>query len=180
MAIFDPAFKRTLGFEGDYSDDAGDPGGKTRFGITEAVARAHGYKGEMSQLPLDTARSIYKADYWDSMKLDQVHDQDIAEELFDTGVNCGPGTAAKFCQRALNLLNKNGTLYPDLKVDGHFGQASVDAVNKVVTLAGSPSGDYVKVLLKVLNALQIAFYAEISEKNPKLEKFFLGWCKLRA
>ncbi len=35
MANFDLAFKKTVGLEGGYSDDAAYPGGKTRYGITE-------------------------------------------------------------------------------------------------------------------------------------------------
>ncbi len=32
-----------------------DPGGKTRFGVTEGVARAAGFQGDMRELPLDLA-----------------------------------------------------------------------------------------------------------------------------
>ena len=50
---FDDAIKRVLMHEGGYSDHAADPGGKTMFGITEAVAREVGYRGNMDELPLD-------------------------------------------------------------------------------------------------------------------------------
>ena len=56
---FDEAFELLLGHEGNYSDHPADPGGKTRYGITEAVARDVGYRGDMRDLPLDLAKRVY-------------------------------------------------------------------------------------------------------------------------
>lgn len=65
---FDPrflvGFKLTLGVEGGYSDVAGDPGGATRWGITEAVARSAGYEGAMQELPQAVAQEIAYRHYW--------------------------------------------------------------------------------------------------------------------
>ena len=60
---FDEAFDRLIGHEGGYSDHPSDPGGKTQFGITEAVARAHGFTGDMRTLTRDEAKRIYRVDY---------------------------------------------------------------------------------------------------------------------
>ena len=57
--IFEIAFEKLLKHEGGYSDHAADPGGKTRYGVTEAVAREVGYKGDMRDLSLDLAKRIY-------------------------------------------------------------------------------------------------------------------------
>ena len=96
--------------EGGYVNHPADRGGPTCFGITEAVARAHGYRGAMAELPHDEAAAIYRRLYWLRPKFDQVAARAprIAAELFDTGVNMGPAVAATFLQRALTALNRNG------------------------------------------------------------------------
>ena len=90
MMDFDTAFNRLLGFEGGYSNDAADPGGKTRFGITEAEARRHGYEGDMKSLPLETAKAIYRPSYWDACKCDELPEA-IRYAVFDAAVNSGVG-----------------------------------------------------------------------------------------
>ena len=96
--------------EGGYVDHPADRGGATRFGVTEAVARAHGYRGAMRALPRDEAISIYRRLYWLRPRFDAVAERcaAIAAELFDTGVNMGPAVAATFLQRALTALNRQG------------------------------------------------------------------------
>ncbi|MFX4427878.1 glycosyl hydrolase 108 family protein, partial [Acinetobacter baumannii] len=77
--------------EGGYVNDPLDSGQATKFGITQAVARSYGYQGEMTDLSLEIAREIYKKQYWLEPRFDQVNliSPTTAEELFDTGVNCG-------------------------------------------------------------------------------------------
>ncbi len=96
--------------EGGYVDHRADRGGPTRFGTTEAVARVHGFRGAMKQLPRDEAVAIYRRIYWLKPKFDEIakRSPQIAAELFDTGVNMGPAVAATFLQRALTALNRNG------------------------------------------------------------------------
>ena len=53
--------------EGGYVNHPADRGGPTNWGITIAVARHHGYTGDMRALSRQQAAAIYAADYWHSL-----------------------------------------------------------------------------------------------------------------
>lgn len=171
---FDKAFTRTVGLEDDFSDDANDSGGATRFGITEAVARANGYGGDMRELPFDLAKNIARRQYWDTLRLDDIAilSEPVAAELFDTSYNMGTGTAGKFLQRALNIFNRQGKDYPDLVIDGIVGPGTLFALRTFANLRGA---DGEAALLRALNDQQGVRYMEIAERNPSQEGFEFGW-----
>ncbi|CAM0702590.1 TPA: glycoside hydrolase family 108 protein [Acinetobacter baumannii] len=165
--------------EGGYVNNPADRGGATKYGITQAVARENGWNGNMKDLPLEFAKSIYKKQYWLEPRFDQVNalSPSVAEELLDTGVNCGPNFAKPLLQRALNLLNNQGKAgWPDLKVDGVYGSATLGALKTYLSKRGK-EGE--KVLVRVLNIMQGQRYIEICERNPKQEQFFYGWINNR-
>ena len=156
-------------------NDPTDRGGATKYGITEAVARANGYKAQMKDLPVDVAKAIYKKQYWTALRFDQVNtiNSKVAEELLDTGVNCGVVFAKPLLQRALNLLNNQGKEgWSDLAVDGIYGPATLSALKTYLAKCGK---DGETALLRVLNILQGNRYIEIAERNPSQEKYFYGW-----
>lgn len=110
--------------EGGDVNHPSDHGHATKFGITEAVARSNGYQGDMRDLPLAMAKSIYKQQYWFEPQFDQINkiSPAIAEELLDTAINCGVNFTKPLLQRALNLLNKQGEEgWPNLALDGQYG-----------------------------------------------------------
>jgi len=131
--------------EGDYANHPADRGGPTRFGITEAVARAHGYRGSIAALPREEAEAIYRRLYWLRPRFDAVAERApaVAAELFDTGANMGPAVAATFLQRALTALNRNGKDYPDLVPDGRVGQATLTALDAFLAVRGGDRGETV-------------------------------------
>ena len=161
--------------EGGYVANPDDKGGPTCFGITEAVARANGYRGAMRQLPRDEAAAIYKRLYWLRPRFEEVAHRSprIAAELFDTGVNMGPAVAVTFLQRALTALNRNGRDYPDLVPDGRIGAQTLDALDAFLGLRGKTSGE--TVLLRALEALQGERYLRLAERRPANEAFLYGW-----
>ena len=171
---FELAVAELIGIEGDYSDDPADSGGATRYGITEAVARRHGYTGPMRELPAVTAREIYRKDYWDAQQLDAVAllSRPIAFELFDTGINMGIGQAGEFLQMSLNAFNRQATDYDDIEVDGDIGNKTLEALAAYLS---HRRRDGETVLLRALNALQGAAYIELAERRDKDERFVFGW-----
>jgi len=161
--------------EGGYVSNAADKGGRTCFGITEAVARAHGYSGPMRQLPRDVAAAIYKRLYWLRPRFDEVAKRcpRLAAELFDTGANMGPAVATTFLQRALTALNRNARDYPDLVPDGRIGAQTLAALDAFFARRGKASGE--AVLLRALEALQGERYLRLAERRPANEAFLYGW-----
>ena len=179
-AAFERALAHTVGIEGDYSNHPSDSGGKTRFGITEARARAHGYTGDMRDLPLPFAREIYAIDFWMQMRCDAIArlSEKVALELFDTGVNVGTATAVKFLQRALNALNRQQRDYADIKDDGVMGSMTLAALQAYFRVRTDEEATY--VLLKAMNCLQGAFYIDLSQRREKDEDFVYGWLRTRV
>ncbi|WP_097302041.1 glycoside hydrolase family 108 protein [Pseudomonas chlororaphis] len=108
--IFTLCFKRTVGLEGGYVNDPNDPGGATRYGVTESVARANGYQGAMQDFPLSMAFAIYWQDYWQPTGCPSFP-LVIAYQLFDAAVNHGPTMAIKLLQQAVGV-NSDGVMGP--------------------------------------------------------------------
>mgnify|MGYP000929497765 FL=1 len=160
--------------EGDYSDHRADRGGPTRWGITEAVARANGYAGEMRLLPRAEAERIYRALYWEAPRFDVIAPlaPRIAQELLDAGVNMGQAVAIRFLQRALNALNRNGRDYPDLTPDGMIGSVTINALTRFLSVRGM-KGE--AALLKAMQALRGERYIALAEGRPENEAFVYGW-----
>ena len=104
------AFEKLLKHEGGYSDHRDDPGGKTRYGVTEAVAREVGYRGDMRELPLDLAQRIYKERYWDAVQAENLP-PDVRYIVFDGAVNSGVSQSVKWLQRACGV-HDDGVIGP--------------------------------------------------------------------
>jgi lysozyme family protein len=160
--------------EGGYSNDPSDLGGETMYGITLTTAKANGYYGAMKDLPLSLARQIYLNRYWLEPKFDQVErlSPSVAEELCDTGVNCGVSFAQGILQQALNLLNRQEADYKDISEDKNIGAGTLSALAAYLLKRGKEGET---VLVRVLNIMQGARYIEITKTRPANETFFFGW-----
>lgn len=179
MSAFEKGFTDVVGMEGRYSNNPNDSGGETMFGITVKTARAVGYAGPIKDMPLEVAKRIYKIQYWDLLKLDQVAEMSatVACEMFEASVNCGPAVAGGFLQTALNVFNRQQKNYPDVEVDGLIGPSSLYALKQYFATHGKRAE---AVMLKALNCQQGSFYLTLSLKRPKDEEFAYGWLANRV
>jgi lysozyme family protein len=89
MTPFEASLEQLIVVEGGYANAPADAGGTTMYGVTEAVARAAGYRGAMSVLPLSAAKEIYRERFWEPLSLDAIAavSPRLAHELFDTAVH---------------------------------------------------------------------------------------------
>lgn len=92
------AISETLKWEGGYSNDVGDPGGPTNWGITIHDARAY-WKADATALdvrrmPKSVAVDIYRKKYWKTPYYDcDTIEPGVDLSVFDFGVNSGPSRA---------------------------------------------------------------------------------------
>lgn len=108
---FDEAFERLLGHEGRYVNNPMDPGGATNWGITQRVARANGYTGDMQYLSRDKAKEIAKAEYWDACQAEALP-PGLRFDVFDGAYNSGIVQSVKWLQRAIGGLADDGRIGP--------------------------------------------------------------------
>jgi lysozyme family protein len=115
---FDEAFPILVQHEGVLSMDPTDPGNWTGGGQGRGELRGTKYgisarsypTLDIKNLTLDDAKAIYRRDYWDRLRLDDLH-TNLRFDLFDLAVNSGVGTAARFLQRAVGAA-EDGAIGP--------------------------------------------------------------------
>ena len=162
---------KTIEKEGGYVNDKDDSGGETKYGITLTVSKK--YKKDIKKLTIDDAIGIYEKEYWDKLNLDtilKIAGVDIAEILFNIGVNLGINKAGNFLQETLIALNykvSNETL----NLDNIIGNKTINKLKEIVAYKTRN-----KLLIRtMLISNQINFYKDLSIRRPKDKKFLAGW-----
>lgn len=157
---FDSAFSKVLLAEGFYVDHPLDRGGPTNMGIT--IGTLSDYLGkeatveDVKNLDIDTARKIYRSNYWDRLKLSHIIDSSFADILFDQAVNRGTRRVAEQIQKLVGV-----------RQDGVIGPITLKAINNM---------DSKKLLIEFLKSTQDA-YISIVISNPSQLVFLSGWIK---
>jgi hypothetical protein len=150
---FDACMPFIFKAEGGYSDNPADPGGPTNYGITLATLRA--YEGDpnltaedVKKLTPAVAKEIYRIAYWNRMQCGALP-AGLDLEVFDFGVNSGPGESVKTLQRLVGVTQ-----------DGSVGPITLAAV------AQFNVGD----LISRFAQARLAFYQSLN--MPEFEQ---GW-----
>ena len=140
MSKFKEFWARIVKHEGGYVNNPKDPGGETNWGITKRVAVAHGYTGNMRNLPLATAEAIADKSYWQAVQGNELP-KAVAWQVVDAAYNHGNRNAVKFLQRAVGVSD-----------DGIIGPKTLAAVKCM---------DQNDIILR-FNAERLDFYTRLS------------------
>lgn len=157
--------------EGGYSNHPDDRGGVTNYGITETVARQSGFKGDMKDLPKETAFNIYSEQYIKKPNYHLIYDQSpaLAEKVIDAGVNVGVGRASRWFQQSLNSFNRGGRDYSNITVDGAIGNQTINAYKSLERVRGRVKA--CELMIKAMDAHQANHYLSLKSMNS----FTVGW-----
>jgi lysozyme family protein len=179
MSNVDKMIDGILDREGGYVNHPSDPGGATNFGITQRVARANGFQGDMRTLTKGQARNIYRREYIEKPGFTAIAEIDpiVAEEVIDSGVNAGQKRSALWFQQSLNVLNRRGKDYADIVEDGDIGPGTISAYRALIRKRGMVTAG--RLMLRCLNGLQFAHYFNLAKGGTKFEDFMIGWVDSR-
>lgn len=120
---YNEAMARVYADEGGYSNDAGDPGGPTNYGITIADARMYwkpnATAADVRSMPKSMAANIYDKHYAAPLDYDALP-AGVDYAVLDYGINSGISRSAKVLQQIVGV-----------PLDGIIGPATLAAVNKM-------------------------------------------------
>lgn len=122
-----------LEHEGGYVNHPKDPGGETNLGITKRTwAKWLGRdinEGEMKELTPEDVAELYKKEYWDRLKCDNLP-TGLDFFCFDWGVNSGTGRSAKALQRIISVA-QDGAIGPKTlrALEDHNAKEVVDLMH---------------------------------------------------
>jgi lysozyme family protein len=171
MANFSDAYALTMKFEGGYSNNHADRGGETYKGISrnnnphwagwaviDQIKNTHPANLNKT-LEADATLTqqiieFYKINYWNVNQTGLINDQQIADQVFDTAVNSGTGTAAKFLQEAAGVT-----------VDRNVGVNTLNAVNNANA----------EELYNKFIGYRKQYYLAIIAKDPSQAQFKESW-----
>ena len=147
MQNFPDCIAHVLAAEGGLVNDPKDPGGVTKFGISQRSYPAL----DIRALSLDEAKAIYQRDYWDKIQGEALP-AGLDLLVLDHAVNAGPARAVRLLQGLLNV--------PE---DGLMGP---------VTLAGVAIADPQDLIARY-SELRLDFYQDL----PTWRHFGAGWSR---
>ena len=163
--------------EGGYVDNKKDPGGKTKYGISQKQYPDLDIKG----LKIDDAKIIYQRKGGELASAETNYGKnEFAFKMADIGINAGPQLGTEIMQRSLNSLARYYSIEGiNLDEDGKMGGATRAAFNKVIE-----NPDNRKDLMTLIVQNQKRYYAgeEFNTKTVSQEwvEEFGGGSQIRA
>ena len=158
MSNYNECLKIILMHEGGYVNHPKDPGGETNLGVTKRVYEEWGGTKEMKDLTVEDVEPIYKKNYWDKIKGDDLPDGlDLC--VFDFGVNAGPGRAAKFLQKLLGVTQ-----------DGGIGPQTLGALQSAI---GEDKVTQTREMIEKYQSMRQEYYEGLST----FDTFGKGWTR---
>lgn len=169
MSDFKQAYQLVLTNEGGYVNDPDDPGGETYKGIArklhsswngwQAIDNLKHQQGFPGNLDLDiilqsTVEEFYRINFWVPMNGNQIINQQVANSIFDFGVNAGLSTSVSLAQTVVNA-----------KADGVLGPKSLAAINSFDA----------EHFIDSFTIAKITRYINIVRNRPESKKYFFGW-----
>ena len=148
---FDKCLEMLLHHEGGYVWHEEDPGGETNLGVTKKVYQDWGGTKDMIDLTVEDVAPIYKKNYWDRCKCDELS-SGLDWAVFDWAVNSGTRRVSKALQKACGAER-----------DGVIG-------NKTLSLA---NGQNVKYMIEEISVIRQSFY----ESLRTFKTFGRGWTR---
>lgn len=178
MAKFEIAYKITKANEGGYNNDPTDTGGETYKGIARKYHPSwQGWKivdeykkslgGKLARntiIPnplLDMmVTDFYKAKFWKPIEGDKINNQQMANLIFDFGVNGNHTTVISFVERIVNGLGFK------MQVDGKIDPTVLSWLN-----SEKKEEIYKRLKERIKN-----YYQQLSSKDPeKYGNKLQGW-----
>jgi lysozyme family protein len=172
MKTIDQMIDDVLKHEGGYVNDPDDPGGATKYGVTIHTMRRFGVDvngdgvvdiRDVKALDQATARAIYKREYFEGPRIDDLPEV-IQANVFDMFVNSG-GNAIKILQRLVNQIGKQDRWNEaPLTVDGVLGPMSIGATHKAAEAAPDHINDAYAIARR-------NYYFRIGDRRPQSRKY---------
>lgn len=134
-ANFERSVTKTLKEEGSAYYYSAKYGERSKYGITYQTLmhfnRKYSADWYVKELKLEQAEMIYYELYWKPIRLSEIKNPWLADNIFDFGVNSGLSRSIKTLQQVLNEEIKKQKLGDKLlKVDGNMGTQTIKMANK--------------------------------------------------
>lgn len=154
-----------LKHEGGLTDDAADPGGITKYGISFRYLKNKGEAGDIDgdgdvdrddiiAMTREKAAQFYLNDFYLPVHGDYYENDRLALHLFDHAVNAGVRSAVKILQRIVGTAQ-----------DGIIGMQTLREVDI----------RHDEHLWERYSEERVRYYNMLCDRNPALKKFIRGW-----